>query len=29
MTIAVIGAFYLEKYEEAAIVIVLYNLAEN
>lgn len=29
MTIAVIGAFYLEKYEEAAIVIVLYNLAEK
>lgn len=29
MTIAVVGAFYLEKYEEAAIVIVLYNLAEK
>ena len=29
MTIAVFGAFYLEKYEEAAIVIVLYNLAEK
>ncbi len=29
MTIAVIGAFYLEKYEEAAIVIVLYTLAEK
>lgn len=29
MTIAVIGAFYLEKYAEAAIVIVLYNLAEK
>lgn len=29
MTIAVFGAFYLQKYEEAAIVIVLYNLAEK
>ncbi len=29
MTIAVMGAFYLEKYEEAAVVIVLYNLAEK
>lgn len=29
MTIAVAGAFYLEKYVEAAIVIVLYNLAEK
>lgn len=29
MVIAVIGAWYLEKYEEAAIVIVLYTLAEK
>jgi Cd2+/Zn2+-exporting ATPase len=29
MLLAVIGAFYLGKYEEAAIVIVLYNLAEK
>jgi Cd2+/Zn2+-exporting ATPase len=29
MTIAVIGAFYLQKYEEGAIVIVLYSLAEK
>lgn len=29
MVIAVFGAFYLQKYEEAAIVIVLYNLAEK
>jgi len=29
MLIAVCGAVYLEKYEEAAIVIVLYNLAEK
>lgn len=29
MAVAVVGAFYLEKYEEAAIVIVLYNLAEK
>lgn len=29
MLIAVIGAFYLGKYEEAAVVIVLYTLAEK
>jgi Cd2+/Zn2+-exporting ATPase len=29
MFLAVLGAIYLEKYEEAAIVIVLYNLAEK
>lgn len=29
MLIAVIGAFYLEKYEEAAVIIVLYTLAEK
>lgn len=29
MLIAVVGAFYLGKYEEAAIVIVLYSLAEK
>lgn len=29
MLIAVCGAFYLEKYEEAAVVIVLYTLAEK
>lgn len=29
MMIAVAGAFYLGKYEEAAIVIVLYTLAEH
>lgn len=29
MLIAVSGAFYLGKYEEAAVVIVLYNLAER
>ncbi len=29
MLIAVIGAFYLGQYEEAAIVIVLYTLAEK
>jgi Cd2+/Zn2+-exporting ATPase len=28
MLIAVCGAYYLEKYEEAAVVIVLYTLAE-
>lgn len=29
MVIAVIGAFYLGKFEEAAIIIVLYTLAEK
>ncbi len=29
MCIAVAGAWYLEKYEEAAVVIVLYTLAEK
>lgn len=29
MLIAVAGAWYLEKYEEAAVVIVLYTLAEK
>lgn len=29
MLIAVIGALFLEKYAEAAIVIILYNLAEK
>lgn len=29
MLLAVIGAFYLGKYEEAAVVIVLYTLAEK
>lgn len=29
MLIAVAGAFYLEKYEEAAVIIVLYTLAEK
>lgn len=29
MLIAVVGAFYLEKYVEATIVVVLYNLAEK
>lgn len=29
MLIAVVGAFYLGKYEEAAVVIVLYTLAEK
>lgn len=29
MVIAVIGAFYLGRYEEAAVVIVLYTLAEK
>ncbi len=29
MLVATCGAFYLEKYEEAAVVIVLYTLAER
>ena len=29
MLIAVMGAFYLEQYEEAAVVIALYTLAEK
>jgi len=29
MLIAEIGAFYLGKYEEAAIILVLYTLAEK
>jgi len=29
MVIAVVGAFYLEEYAEAAVVIVLFNLAEH
>ncbi|MBX3245546.1 MAG: cation-translocating P-type ATPase, partial [Acidobacteria bacterium] len=29
MTIAVVGAFYLGEYEEAAVVIVLFSLAER
>ena len=29
MTIAVVGAFYLGEYEEAAVVIVLFALGER